>query len=89
MRKTALVEIRSVIGCVLFITVQARLIGVPGELKAYRLAHNLYGHLPWKSLFEPTIKMIREGFPLSPATARALKVAVARGTKLQDHPVFW
>ena len=71
-------------------TVRARTIGVPGELKAYKLAHNIYGRLPWKDLFEPTIKMAKEGFPLSASTARALKIITeVYKVKLQDNPVFW
>ncbi|XP_060575430.1 glutathione hydrolase 1 proenzyme-like [Ruditapes philippinarum] len=52
--------------------INARRIAVPGELKAYKEAHTRYGRLPWKDLFEPTIQMIRNGFPLSDATASAL-----------------
>ncbi|KAL4224739.1 Gamma-glutamyltranspeptidase 1 [Mactra antiquata] len=52
--------------------VNARRIGVPGELKAYHEAYLRYGRIPWRELFQPTIKMLREGFPLSEGTARAL-----------------
>ncbi|XP_021458333.2 glutathione hydrolase 5 proenzyme isoform X1 [Oncorhynchus mykiss] len=65
-------------GCptsVTFIT-GSQWIGVPGELRGYEVVHRQYGKLPWARLFEPTIRLAREGFPLPPFLGRLLNFPI-------------
>jgi gamma-glutamyltranspeptidase / glutathione hydrolase len=40
-------------------------VGTPGALKLMKEAHYFYGKLPWNQLFQPAIKIAREGFVVS------------------------
>jgi gamma-glutamyltranspeptidase / glutathione hydrolase len=41
-------------------------VGVPGVLKMLEAAHRQQGHLPWRDLFQPAIRLADQGFAMSP-----------------------
>ena len=41
-------------------------VGVPGIIAMMEMAHQEYGKLEWKDLFEPAIRLSEEGFAISP-----------------------
>jgi gamma-glutamyltranspeptidase / glutathione hydrolase len=46
--------------------VGGRAVGVPGIPAMMEMAHEKYGKLPWKQLFEPAIALAEQGFAISP-----------------------
>jgi len=41
-------------------------VGVPGNIRLAAAAHARFGKLPWAKLFEPAIRLARDGFEMSP-----------------------
>ncbi len=46
--------------------VGGRSVGAPGVLKMLAMAHQQHGKLPWPRLFEPAIKLAKNGFAITP-----------------------
>jgi len=40
-------------------------VAVPGELRGMQMAHEKFGRLPWKDLFQPAIKLCKEGYEVT------------------------
>ncbi|HTU13236.1 MAG TPA: gamma-glutamyltransferase [Allosphingosinicella sp.] len=49
-------------------------VGVPGNIRLMELAHRAHGRLPWARLFQPAIRLARDGFTITPRLFRALSV---------------
>ncbi|MGL4541925.1 MAG: gamma-glutamyltransferase family protein, partial [Polymorphobacter sp.] len=52
-------------------------VGVPGNIAMLAMAHKQLGTLPWAQLFDPAIKLARDGFVMTPR----LSAAVTREAK--------
>jgi gamma-glutamyltranspeptidase/glutathione hydrolase len=61
---------------------RGKAVGVPGVLAALEAAHQRYGKLPWRRLFEPAIHLSRNGFAISPRLA----ALIARDPLLAQQP---
>src|SRR5205085_3110098 len=47
-------------------------VGVPGNIRLMALAHARHGRLAWARLFQPAIRLARDGFAITPRLYRAL-----------------
>lgn len=56
--------------------------GVPGELAGLHAAWSKHGRLPWKTLFQPAVKLASEGFVVAPYLAE--KIAKKAEVILKD-----
>lgn len=53
--------------------VGALAVAVPGSVAVYEALHKKGGKKKWKSLFKPSIKVAKKGFPLSAVTAQRIQ----------------
>jgi gamma-glutamyltranspeptidase/glutathione hydrolase len=49
-------------------------VGVPGVVAMLEMAHKKYGRLPWAKLFEPAIRLARDGFPVGHKLAATIQM---------------
>jgi gamma-glutamyltranspeptidase/glutathione hydrolase len=62
--------------------VGGRSVGVPGVPRMLEMAHRRHGKLPWAQLFEPAIRLAKQGFRVSPR----LSGLIAGDKHLKRHP---
>jgi gamma-glutamyltranspeptidase/glutathione hydrolase len=60
-------------------------VGVPGAIALYKSAHDAHGKLPWADVFQPAIRLAREGFEVSPRLAGFLPRMAEYG-RLDENP---
>jgi gamma-glutamyltranspeptidase/glutathione hydrolase len=56
-----------------------RSVGVPGAVALAAMAHRRWGKLPWARLFEPAIRLAKEGFVVTPRLNASLTRSAATG----------
>ena len=54
-------------------------VGVPGNIRMMGQAHQRYGKLPWAELFQPAIRLARDGFKITPRLYNSLLKYPATG----------
>ena len=54
-------------------------VGVPGNIRMMARAHREHGKLPWAALFQPAIKLARDGFKITPRLYNSLLKYPATG----------
>ncbi|WP_174909300.1 gamma-glutamyltransferase [Burkholderia diffusa] len=62
--------------------VGGRSVGTPGVLRMLDAAHRAHGKLPWRRLFQPSIRLAEHGFTISPRLA----MLIANDRYLKNDP---
>ena len=65
-----------------------RAIGVPGLVRLMEVLHARHGKLPWADLFQPAVRLARDGFEVSPRLANMLARYAARLNGTDAAAVF-
>jgi gamma-glutamyltranspeptidase/glutathione hydrolase len=65
-------------------------VGVPGNIRMMALAHRRYGKLPWAALYQPAIKLARDGFKITPRLYNVLdKYPVTGALSAEARAIFY
>ena len=65
-------------------------VGVPGNIRMMALAHQRYGKVSWAALFQPAIRLARDGFKVTPRLYNALLHYPATGAlSAQARTIFY
>jgi len=65
-------------------------VGVPGNIRMMALAHQRYGKLKWAALFQPAIKLARDGFKITPRLYNSLlKYSATGALSAEARSIFY
>jgi gamma-glutamyltranspeptidase / glutathione hydrolase len=68
----------------------AKTAGVPGTVRGFELAHQKYGKLKWAEVVAPSLKLAKDGFPITDGLAKRLNEVLAdkKTTNAEFRRVF-